>query len=152
MSAPTLFNHPMKDASESQRQESWAGLYNNQDRPTMRYEILGKTISSGQWKWSEQRAYRAIENYKVYERDFSHITLTEYWKKTGKKLEFIRRRGTGMPQYWVPPREKVFFLGRKQDRMVVVGLIDMAVNRLDIEEAIGACRRASGHQSRCLRL
>ena len=103
----TRFNHPMKEASESQRQESWAGLYNNQDRPTMRYEILGKTISSGQWKWSKQRADKAIENYKVYERDLSHITLTEYWKKTGKKLEFIRRRGTAMPQYWVPPREKV---------------------------------------------
>ncbi len=33
------------------------------------------------------------------------------------------------------------FHGRKQDRMVVVGPIDMAVNRLDIEETIGACRR-----------
>ena len=33
------------------------------------------------------------------------------------------------------------FHGRKQDRMVVVGPIDMAVNRLDIEEVIGACRR-----------
>ncbi len=33
------------------------------------------------------------------------------------------------------------FPGKKYDRMVVVGSIDMAVNRLDIEEVIGACRR-----------
>ena len=33
------------------------------------------------------------------------------------------------------------FHGRKYDRMVVVGPIDMAVNRLDIEEEIRACRQ-----------
>ena len=74
----------------------------------MRYNILGKTISSGQWKWSKERAYRAVENYKEYVKLFSDKkTLYEHWVATGRKLEFIRRRGESTPQYWIPPRDEV---------------------------------------------
>ena len=103
----TRFKPPMKEATNAQQQESWQSLWNNANRPTMRYEILGKNISSGQWKWSKERANKAVENYKNYECQVSHHTLYEYWVDNSKKLEFIRRRGTAKPQYWIPPRKKV---------------------------------------------
>lgn len=104
----TRYSPPMKQANDEQKKESWQSLWNNADRPTMRYNILGKTISSGQWKWSKERAYRAVENYKEYVKLFSdRKTLYEHWVDTEKSLEFIRRRGKSMPQYWIPPREEV---------------------------------------------
>ena len=33
------------------------------DRPTMRYELLGVTPTTGQWKWKKEIALEAVENY-----------------------------------------------------------------------------------------
>ncbi len=78
------------------------------DRPTMRYEILGITIEKGQWKWSKERALRAVENYKKYLEESKQTgeSLEEYWIRTGKKLEFIKREGNKI-KYWVSPREEL---------------------------------------------
>jgi adenine-specific DNA-methyltransferase len=78
------------------------------NRPTMRYEILGIKIDKGQWKWSKERAYKGVENYLKY-LEISKETgesLEEYWERTGKKLEFIKRDGNKI-KYWVHPREKL---------------------------------------------
>jgi len=83
----------------------WMGFWSNVDRPTMRYEIFGYTPSRGQWKWEKRRAVKAIENYELYERDFSNMTLEEYWIMTGRKFEFIRKRPTvKYAEYWIPPK------------------------------------------------
>ena len=42
----------------------WKGFWNDADRPTMRYEILGVTPTTGQWKWKYELANEAVENYK----------------------------------------------------------------------------------------
>ncbi|KUO92083.1 MAG: hypothetical protein AT710_04725 [Thermocladium sp. ECH_B] len=74
----------------------------------MRYEILGINISKGQWKWSKERAYKAVENYRKYleESKITGETLEEYWIRTGKQLEFIKREGNKI-KYWVHPREEL---------------------------------------------
>ncbi len=84
------------------------GFWSNVDRPTMRYELLGVTITRGQWKWKKERAVKAVENYKEYvERWSKRLTLEEYWEKTGKQLEFIRKlTNRKYPEYWIPPREE----------------------------------------------
>lgn len=86
----------------------WMGFWSNVDRPTMRYEIFGYTPERGQWKWSKDRALRAIANYMIYEKEFSsRMPLEEYWEMTkGKeKLEFIRKReGVKYAEYWIPPK------------------------------------------------
>ena len=86
----------------------WMGFWSNADRPTMRYEIFGITPKRGQWKWSRERALKAIENYKTYIDEHSNkMSLEDYWEMMDKKVEFIRYRpGTKYPQYWVAPREK----------------------------------------------
>ena len=88
-----------------QTQSKWMGFWSNVNRPTMRYEIFDFIPPRGQWKWEKGRALKAIENYKIYENSFSHISLEEYWDMTGKKLEFIRKRPTvKYAEYWIPPK------------------------------------------------
>lgn len=91
----------------------WKGFWNNADRPTMRYEILGFTPTEGQWKWKREVADEAVENYRVYEELFSaKMSLEEYWAKTGKSKRFIRKKPDGKGknmgiEHWVPPAEGI---------------------------------------------
>lgn len=86
----------------------WDVFWSNADRPTMRYDILGFTPSTGQWRNSKEKAIIAVENYKKYEKQYADkFSLEEYYKKTGIS-EFIRRipNATGKNggvQHWVPP-------------------------------------------------
>jgi adenine-specific DNA-methyltransferase len=98
------FGHPLSDKEGVKAQ--WMGFWSNVDRPTMRYQLFGYTPPRGQWKWTKERALKAVENYRIYEEKHSkEMTLEEYWESTGKELEFIRKReGTKYPEYWIPPR------------------------------------------------
>ncbi|RLI40763.1 site-specific DNA-methyltransferase, partial [Candidatus Bathyarchaeota archaeon] len=108
-SSDKKFNPPLREASKRQKEGSWHVLFNRADRPTMRYPLLGKIINKGQWMWQKDRAYKAVENYRTYVKEYSKkMSLKEYWEKTGKKLEFIRANpNSGEPEYWVAPRELV---------------------------------------------
>lgn len=60
----------------------WDVFWSNADRPTMRYEVLGFTPKTGQWRTSKEKAEIAIKNYEKYQKEFeSKITLEEYAKK-----------------------------------------------------------------------
>jgi adenine-specific DNA-methyltransferase len=87
----------------------WMGFWSNTERPTMRYSIFGYKPERGQWKWSQQRAIDAIKNYERFQAQKNTnnpISLDEYWAKTGRKLEFIRKRaGVKYPEYWIPPKD-----------------------------------------------
>ena len=86
----------------------WDVFWSNADRPTMRYEILGFMPNTGQWRNSKEKAYKAVENYRIYETDYSDkMSLETYYKKTGIS-DFIRRipNGTGKNggvQHWIAP-------------------------------------------------
>jgi adenine-specific DNA-methyltransferase len=102
-SAGTKFALPL---AEHHSKAKWMGFWSNVDRPTMRYEIFGVRPARGQWKWAKERAQRAIENYRLYEEEFSSkMMLEQYWESTGKKLEFVRKRPTmKYAEYWIPPK------------------------------------------------
>lgn len=103
---------PYKEATDKRKQGYWTSFYNNANRPTMRYELLGVTISQGQWKWKRERAFKAVENYRKFaekhtfrnEREELPL-LKEYWLATGGKMEFIKLKN-GRPYYWVNPSGK----------------------------------------------
>jgi adenine-specific DNA-methyltransferase len=98
----TKFRPPL---AEYQSKAKWMGFWSNVDRPTMRYEIFGAKPARGQWKWSKDRALKAIENYQLYESKFSHMMLEEYWQATNKTLEFVRKLSyRKYPEYWIPPK------------------------------------------------
>jgi len=104
----TVFNKILKEAEPHQKIGKWSSFKKIYDRPKLRYELLGIKLKSGQWMWNKERALRAVENYKKYleEAKKTGETLEEYWERTGKKLEFVRRHGNNL-QYWVKPREFV---------------------------------------------
>lgn len=89
----------------------WKGFWNNADRPTMRYSILGVTPDDGQWKWKKEIADKAVKNYKEYLQQYSkYMSLEQYWSSTGKTKRFLRRnpKGAGKNQgveHWVSPSE-----------------------------------------------
>lgn len=86
----------------------WDVFWSNADRPTMRYDILGFTPETGQWRNSKERAKIAVANYQKYQQEYEgKISLEEYAEKTGI-TDFIRRipNGTGKNggvQHWVAP-------------------------------------------------
>lgn len=98
-----------ESSDERSKQGYWKGFWNNADRPTMRYDILGVTPVDGQWKWKKEVADEAVANYQEYERKYSAImSLEDYWAKTGKNKRFLRRNPSGAGknqgvEHWVAP-------------------------------------------------
>ena len=105
--------NPVYKESSSERQSTgyWKGFWNDADRPTMRYDILGFTPQTGQWKWKKETALEAVRNYEVFLREHSHTkSLEEYWVETGKQLKFIRRNPGGQGknkgvENWIAPSD-----------------------------------------------
>ena len=91
----------------------WKGFWNNADRPTMRYDILGVIPLEGQWKWKKDVAEEAVNNYIEFEQNYSQkMSLEEYWISTGRCKRFIRRKagGTGKNlgvEHWVAPADGI---------------------------------------------
>ena len=95
---------------KSSSQGKWDGFWSNADRPTMRYNILGFTPTSGQWRNSKEKADIAVANYIKYQNEFaSKMSLEKYYETTGIS-DFIRRipNGTGKNGgvlHWVAPSD-----------------------------------------------
>lgn len=87
-------------------ESKWMSFWSNTDRPTMRYKIFGVIPERGQWKWANERAKKAIHNYKTYLRKYEKkYSLEQYWRLRDKTLEFIRKRNSvKYPEYWIPPK------------------------------------------------
>lgn len=102
-----------ESSDERSKQGYWKGFWNNADRPTMRYDVLGVTPVDGQWKWKQEVADEAIANYKEYEKNYqSKMSLEDYWAMTGKNKRFLRKNpnGTGKNQgveHWVAPADGI---------------------------------------------
>lgn len=88
----------------------WQGFWSNADRPTMRYDVLGFTPETGQWRSSKEKADIAVANYKKFVEEYSYkMTLEEYYAKTGIS-DFIKRDLAGKGKnggvyHWVPPTD-----------------------------------------------
>jgi len=77
----------------------------------MRYELLGITPKTGQWRWGKERSFRAIENYKEMLKDLGNNGVTQeaidnwYIKKleeTGEELDLLRLSSTEKPEHYIP--------------------------------------------------
>ena len=131
-----LFN-PVYRAAGEQRQNAgyWKGFHNSADRPTMRYELLGVTPDSGQWKWQEDVAREAVRNYHEYLTNHSDISLEQYWANTGKEKRFIRRREhlrTGKNkgvEHWIPPSKGILVSSNWDDFLAS----DVSIKKLGLD-------------------
>jgi adenine-specific DNA-methyltransferase len=76
------FNPVYKETSDDRKNYGyWKGFWNDADRPTMRYEILGYEPRTGQWKWSTDRGLKAQKTTSFIVLSFP-VSLA--WKNTGK--------------------------------------------------------------------
>lgn len=105
-----------RQASESRASSGyWKGFWNSPDRKTMRYDILGVSVSEGQWKWKEDKAMEAVKNYDEYVSIHSkNMSLEEYWISTGRTKKFIRKNPSGASdgknkgiEHWIPPSDGI---------------------------------------------
>ena len=105
-----------RQASETRASNGyWKGFWNSPDRKTMRYDILGISISDGQWKWKEEKALEGVKNYEEYISIHSKsMSLEEYWNNTGRNKKFIRKNPRGAEngknkgiEHWVPPSDGI---------------------------------------------
>lgn len=90
---------------ESIKKERWHGFDAQGYRNGMDYELFGhKPSKVNHWRWTYENAIEAIENYKIWERDFSDkCSLTEYWIQTGQRIRFLRSNPkTKKPEYFIP--------------------------------------------------
>lgn len=103
------FKLPLKKNNEEKNYEQWNNFFNNADRPTLRYPLLGIELKRGQWRWQRNKAEEAAANYVEWKNNFSsNISLYEYWIKTGKTKRFIKREPDSTRcYYWVEPKEMV---------------------------------------------
>ena len=93
---------------ESVKAGKWDTFWRGTDRPTMRYELLGVHPDSGQWRWEEGRARRAVAAYDEYLREEAgEKTLDEWYTENlqaGLDLDFVRLSEDDVVQYYVPPQ------------------------------------------------
>lgn len=105
----TRFRVPKKKNLNETNYDQWNNFFNNADRPTLRYPLLGIKLTHGQWRWKQERAELAVNNYKEYKENFSDkMTLYEYWLNTGQVKEFIKREpGATRCYYWISPKDEI---------------------------------------------
>jgi adenine-specific DNA-methyltransferase len=97
-------------AHEDRKPGKWDTFWRGTDRRTMRYDLLGVTPESGQWRWERGRALEAVRNYERYLAQVDGgLSLDEYYldnlTATNVKLNFVRKNEEGTVQYYVPPSE-----------------------------------------------
>ncbi|GGJ10806.1 adenine methyltransferase [Alicyclobacillus cellulosilyticus] len=129
-----MLNPVYREASEARKTSGyWKGFWNAADRPTMRYELLGVTPTSGQWKWKREVAEEAVRNYEEYLAHYAaQMSLEAYWEQTGRTKRFIRRNpnGQGMNQgveHWVPPSSGVLRTSNWTDILASESLHDLGI-------------------------
>lgn len=94
----------------------WNNHWRGTDRPTMRYELFGIKPNKGQWRWSEERSIRAIENYKAMISDICDETPSQeqidnwYLNKIHvlgvEKIDLLRLSNRKKPEHYIPPSNK----------------------------------------------
>ena len=105
-----LFKEMRVQKTDTPSKGTWNVFWSNADRPSMRYELLGFSPKTGQWRWSKELALEAVANYEEYVNNHFSLSLEEYWEKTGRLKRFIRRIPNGIGknggvQYWVGPSD-----------------------------------------------
>ena len=89
----------------------WNNHWRGTDRPTMRYELMGITPDSGQWRWSQERSLAAIDNYSgLIEEvgpDPDQSVIDQWWfAQSPVKPDLLRMSSKGSPEHYVPPSDK----------------------------------------------
>ncbi|MEO0019690.1 MAG: site-specific DNA-methyltransferase, partial [candidate division WOR-3 bacterium] len=109
-SKSTNFKNKFSDGIIEERREAyWKDFKTFFDRDYNRYELLGIIPEKGcSWMWRKEVAEEAVKNYQNYlnESKTTEESLEEYWERTERKFNFIKKEGNTL-KYWVAPYKKV---------------------------------------------
>ena len=121
---------------------SWNNHWRGTDRPTMRFQLFGITPATGQWRWSEKRTCRAVENYKtlvefirldgIAEEQVDNAIIDEYYHKyiqqegilDYKDFELVRLSEHGKPEHYIPARTEILLSENWMDLSVAGRVTD----------------------------
>ena len=100
---------------DEKRPGSWNNHWRGTNRPTMRYELFGITPQSGQWRWSEQRSYKAIAHYKrmlietgyTDKNEVPQEVIDSWYEKQHSEIDLLRLSNTGKPEHYIAPNNEV---------------------------------------------
>lgn len=94
--------------SPTEKRSSWNNHWRGTDRPNLRYELLGQTPSTGQWRWKKDVSVEAANNFqKMLEEtgksnDIGLDDIDEWYEQQDPKPKLIRLSPTGKVEHYVP--------------------------------------------------
>lgn len=120
----------------------WDTFWRGTDRKTMRYELLGVSPESGQWRWERRRSLEAVSNYEAFLAQVDGgLSLDDYYldhlAATNVKLNFVRRNEEGTVQYYVPPSEGKLL----SDNWMDITLSGNETSEFDTEKSLALLER-----------
>ena len=109
--SPDLKFHHLTVDIDEKKIGTWNNHWRGTDRPTMRYELMGITPETGQWRWEKERSLTAIENYERLldecGSDPIQTDIDEWWfAQSPQKPDLLRMSSTNRPEHFVPPSDK----------------------------------------------
>jgi len=108
----------------------------------MRFQLFGITPETGQWRWSRERTYQAVENYKtliefielngIAEEEIDDSIIDEHYheyiQQVGildyKDFELVRLSEHGKPEHYIPARTEILLSENWMDLSVAGRVTD----------------------------
>lgn len=116
---PTTALPPLKKrVDEGERKGYWKDLYRSTDFPQQQYHLCGVYPKNGEWRWTEQKATQALQNYNQiseYARKQQRDIISEfdyiyerYVHIQGIESEFpVLRRKNSRIEFYIPPSDEI---------------------------------------------
>jgi adenine-specific DNA-methyltransferase len=101
------------------KEGSWNNHWRGTNRPNLRYELFGITPKIGQWRWSKERSFKAIQNYQyliqqlqnqkpneiendkyILQKDIDHWYSVNI--PSGEKFDLLRLGKSAKPEHYIP--------------------------------------------------
>ena len=106
------FQH-LETELEEEKLGSWNNHWRGTDRPTMRYKLFGIKPETGQWRWSEERSLKAVENYKMMVKEIGEKEdensqdeidrwYSKYVEENDEELDLLRLSNNSKPEHYIP--------------------------------------------------
>lgn len=143
---PTL----KKRVGEEERRGYWKALYRSTACPQYQYCLYGIYPKNGEWRWTEQKAIQALQNYILISEyamkqqwniisEFDYI-YEQYVQDKGGMNEFpILRKKNNRIEFYIPPSDEIYVTDNWSDLNLRGELTDFEheVNKEIIRRIIG---------------
>lgn len=135
---------------KGERKGYWKNLYRSTTCPQQQYRLCGIYPHSGEWRWTEQKAIQALQNYNQISdyaakqhrdivREFDYI-YERYIEGKGDMDEFpVLRKKNNKIEFYIPPSDEVYITDNWSDLVVRGNLTNFEheVNKDIIRRIIG---------------